>query len=275
MSKNWFITGTSSGFGRLMTESLLVRGDRVAATLRKVEALDDLKAQHGERLWAARLDVTDAAAVRRVMDQAFQDLGRIDVVVNNAAYGLVGAAEELTDDQVRLQIDTNLIGSIQVIRAALPHLRAQGGGRVLQVSSEGGQIAYPAFSLYHATKWGIEGFVEAVAQEVAPFGIMFTLAEPGPTRTDFGAKIVSPPAMAAYDGTPAGEVRRMVVGRAFPFSEPQGIVQAMIDSADQSPAPRRLVMGNGAYSRVRAALVDRLSALDAQKDIALAADSTG
>ena len=208
MSKNWFITGTSSGFGRLMTERLLARGDRVAATLRKVEALDDLKAQHGERLWVARLDVTDAAAVRRVMDQAFQDLGRIDVVVNNAAYGLVGAAEELTDDQVRLQIDTNLIGSIQVIRAALPHLRAQGGGRVLQVSSEGGQIAYPAFSLYHATKWGIEGFVEAVAQEVAPFGITFTLAEPGPTRTDFGAKIVSPPARcgAWWSGAPSRSV---------------------------------------------------------------------
>jgi NAD(P)-dependent dehydrogenase (short-subunit alcohol dehydrogenase family) len=275
MSKTWFITGTSSGFGRLMTESLLARGDRVAATLRKVEILDDLKVQHGERLWVTRLDVTDATAIRRVVDQAFQDLGRIDVVVNNAAYGLVGAAEELTDDQVRLQIDTNLVGSIQVIRAALPHLREQGGGHVLQLSSEGGQIAYPAFSLYHATKWGIEGFVEAVAQEVAPFGITFTLAEPGPTRTDFGAKIVSPPALAAYNHTPVGEVRRMVAGRAFPFSEPQGIVNAMIASVDQDPVPRRLVMGDGAYSRVRATLVERLSALDAQKDIALAVDSTG
>jgi NAD(P)-dependent dehydrogenase (short-subunit alcohol dehydrogenase family) len=275
MSKTWFITGTSSGFGRLMTESLLARGDRVAATLRKVEILDDLKVQHGERLWVTRLDVTDATAIRRVVDQAFQDLGRIDVVVNNAAYGLVGAAEELTDDQVRLQIDTNLVGSIQVIRAALPHLREQGGGHVLQLSSEGGQIAYPAFSLYHATKWGIEGFVEAVAQEVAPFGITFTLAEPGPTRTDFGAKIVSPPALAAYNHTPVGEVRRMVAGRAFPFSEPQGIVNAMIASVDQDPVTRRLVMGDGAYSRVRATLVERLSALDAQKDIALAVDSTG
>ncbi len=274
MSKTWFITGTSSGFGRMMTETLLARGDRVAATLRKVDVLDDLKAQHGERLWVTRLDVTDATAVRRVVGQAFQDLGRIDVVVNNAAYGLVGAAEELTDDQVRLQVDTNLIGSIQVIRAALPHLRAQGGGHVLQVSSEGGQIAYPAFSLYHATKWGIEGFVEAVAQEVSPFGITFTLAEPGPTRTDFGAKIVSAPALAAYDGTPAGEVRRMVAGRAFPSSAPEGIVHAMIASADQDPPPRRLVMGNGAYSRVRAALVDRLCALDAQQDIALAVDGT-
>ena len=275
MSKTWFITGTSSGFGRLLTETLLARGDRVSATLRKVEALDGLKARYGERLRVARLDVTDATATRRVVDQAFQDLGRIDVVVNNAAYGLVGAAEELTDDQIRLQVDTNLIGSIQVIRAALPHLRAQGGGRILQVSSEGGQIAYPAFGVYHATKWGIEGFVEAVAQEVAPFGITFTLAEPGPTRTAFGANIVSPPALAAYGDTPAGEVRRMVADRAFPSSEPQGIVHAMIDSADRTPAPRRLVMGGGAHSRIRAALVDRLAELDAQEGIALAAEGIG
>ena len=275
MGKTWFITGTSSGFGRLMTESLLARGDHVAATLRRVEALDDLKAQHGGRLWVARLDVTDATAVRQVMDRAFGELGRVDVIVNNAAYGLVGAAEELTDAQIRQQVDTNLIGSIQVIRAALPHLRAQGGGRILQVSSEGGQLAYPAFSLYHATKWGIEGFVEAVAQEVAPFDITFTLAEPGPTRTDFGANIVSPPALAVYDGTPVGAVRRAVAERSLQFSEPAGLVEAMIDSVDRSPAPRRLVMGSGAYARVRAALLERLSALDAQKDIALGADGAG
>ena len=118
--------------------------------------------------------------------------------VNNAAYGLFGAAEEVSDDQIRHQIDTNLIGSFQVIRAVLPHLRAQGGGRVLQVSSEGGQIAYPNFSLYHATKWGIEGFVEAVAQEVAPFDIEFTIAEPGPAKTSFGSGMVSPPPMDVY-----------------------------------------------------------------------------
>jgi NADP-dependent 3-hydroxy acid dehydrogenase YdfG len=152
MPKSWFITGTSSGFGRMLTEKLLARGDRVAATLRKLNALDDLKAHYGDNLWVASLDVTNTEAVRRVVDRAFSDMGRIDVVVNNAGYGLFGAAEEVSDDQIRHQIDTNLIGSIQVIRAALPHLRAQGSGRVLQVSSEGGQIAYPNFSLYHATK---------------------------------------------------------------------------------------------------------------------------
>ena len=167
-----------------------------------------------------------------------------------------------------------LLGSIQVIRAALPHLRAQGGGRVLQVSSEGGQITYPNFSLYHAGKWGVEGFVEAVVQEVQPFGVEFTLVEPGPTRTNFGAGLVSPPAMAVYDATPAGDVRRAVASGAFPIlGDVNKMAQAIIDCADRSPAPRRLTLGASAYASIRAALTDRIAALDAQKDIALSADA--
>ncbi len=274
MSRSWFITGASSGFGRLLTENLLARGERVVATLRATDALDDLKAQAGDRLRIAKLDLTDTDAIRRVVDRAVADLGRLDVVVSNAGYGLFGAAEEVGDDQIRHQIDTNLIGSIQLIRAALPHLRAQGGGRILQVSSEGGQIAYPCFSLYHATKWGIEGFVEAVAQEVAPFGIAFTLVEPGPTRTAFGAKRVSAPEMAAYRETPAGAMRRAVEGggaagaAAFAYDEPGWMVEAMIAAADQTPAPLRLTLGAGSYERVAAALEARRAALEAQKDIA-------
>ena len=272
MTKTWFITGTSSGFGRVLTEKLLARGDRVAATLRRVAALDDLKVPHGDRLWVAPLDVTDTAAVRRVVDRAFDEMGRIDVVVNNAGYALFGAAEEAGDDQIRHQIDTNLVGSIQVIRAALPHLRAQGGGRILQLSSEGGQIAYPNFSLYHTTKWGIEGFVEAVAQEVAPFGIEFTIVEPGPTRTNFGGGLVSPPQLAVYEDTPAGAVRRAIASGAFAIvGDVAKMVEVMIDSVG-GPAPRRLTLGRGAYASVRAALVDRLAALDAQKEIALSTD---
>jgi NAD(P)-dependent dehydrogenase (short-subunit alcohol dehydrogenase family) len=272
--KTWFITGTSSGFGRILTEQLLGRGDRVAATLRRVDALDDLKAQYGDHLWVAALDVTDTAAVRTVIDRAFADLGRIDVVVNNAGYGLFGAGEEVSDEQIRQQIDTNLIGSIQVIRAALPHLRAQGGGRILQVASEGGQIAYPNFSVYHATKWGIEGFVEAVAQEVAPFQIAFTIVEPGPTATGFGPGLVSPPPMAVYDETPAGEMRRAIANRTLAVTgDPLKMARAMIASVDRTPAPRRLTLGSTAYTSIRAALEDRLAALDAQKDIALSTDA--
>ncbi|KZD24276.1 SDR family oxidoreductase [Tardiphaga robiniae] len=273
-SATWFITGTSSGFGRALTEQLLARGDRVAATLRKLNALDDLKAQYGDRLWIATLDVTDTAAVRGVVDRAFAELGRIDVVVNNAGYGLVGAGEEVSDDQIRHQIDTNLIGSIQVIRAALPHLRAQGGGRILQLSSAGGQIAFPALGLYHASKWGIEGFVEAVAQEVAPFNIALTLVEPGATQTDFGSSLVAAPPTPAYDATPAGEIRRAFAANMFPVvGDASKMAQAMIDCAARSPAPRRLALGSDTYTMVRAALVERLAALDAQKDIALATDA--
>ncbi len=274
MTKAWFITGTSSGLGRLLTEKLLARGDRVAATLRRVDALDDLHARYGDQLWVAPLDVTDTDAVRDVTDRAFAALGRIDVVVSNAAYGRFGAAEELTDEQIRHQIDTNLIGSIQVIRSALPHLRAQGGGRILQVSSEGGQIAYPNFSLYHASKWAIEGFVESVAQEVAPFGIAFTIVEPGPARTSFSAGLVSPSPMAIYDDTPAGEVRRAVAAGAFALrGDPGKMVDAMIASADREPAPRRLLLGRDAYARVRAALVARVAALDEQRDIAMSTEA--
>lgn len=269
--QTWFITGTSSGFGRILTEKLLQRGDRVAATVRQASTLAELKSQYGDRLWVATLDLTNTAAIRRVVDSAFAELGRIEVVVSNAAYGLFGAAEEVTDEQIRHQLDTNLLGSIQLIRAALPHLRAQGGGRIMQLSSAGGQTTYPNFSLYHATKWGIEGFAETVAKEVAPFNIGVTIVEPGATPTNFGSGLVSGPLLAAYEHTPAGDVRRAVATGSFPiFGDADKMVQAMLDSADQHPAPLRLALGRDTYTDVRAALVARLAALDAQQDLALA-----
>jgi NAD(P)-dependent dehydrogenase (short-subunit alcohol dehydrogenase family) len=269
--KTWFITGTSSGFGRKVTEKLLQRGDRVAATVRQVSAFAELKAQYGDRLWVAALDLTDSEAIRRVVDTAFTELGRIDVVMSNAAYGLFGAAEEVTDEQIRHQIDTNLVGSIQLIRAALPHLRAQGGGRILQLSSAGGQTTYPNFGLYHATKWGIEGFCETVAKEVASFNIGVTIVEPGATHTNFGAGLVHAPVLAAYDQTPAGDVRRGLFNGDFPIpGDADKMAQAILDSADQYPAPLRLALGPDTYADVRAALVARLADLDAQRDTALA-----
>lgn len=276
MQTTWFITGTSSGLGRELTEQLLARGDRVAATLRQPHALADLQERYGDRLWIARLDVTDSTAVRQVMADAFAALGRIDVVVSNAAYALFGAGEELGDAQIEQQIATNLTGSIQVIRAALPHLRAQGGGRILQVSSEGGQIAYPNFSLYHATKWGIEGFVESVAQEVASFGIGITLVEPGPARTGFASALVSAEPMAVYDDTPAGAVRRGIADGSFAIrGDAVKMVTAMLDCAQQSPAPRRLVLGATAYTQVRAALLARVAELEAQRTVALSTEIDG
>ncbi len=177
-------------------------------TVRREGALADLQTEHGDRLAVTMLDLTDKVGIRAAVDDAFGRMGRIDVAVSNAGYGLFGAAEELTDAQIDHQIATNLTGSIQFIRAVIPHLRRQGGGRIVQVSSEGGQIAYPSFSLYHATKWGIEGFIESVVQEVAPFGIDFIIAEPGPTGTNFGASLVRAASMDIYHDTPAGAVRR-------------------------------------------------------------------
>ncbi len=273
MAKTWLITGTSSGLGRAMVEQLLERGDRVAATVRRDDALADLRQTHGERLRVVTLDLTDTAGLRAAVAETFRRLGRIDVVVSNAAYGLVGAAEELSDAQIERQIATNLTGTIQFIRAVLPALRQQGGGRIVQVSSEGGQTTYPAFSLYHATKWGIEGFVEAVAKEVKPFGIDFLLAEPGPTATNFGAGIDLAPPLAAYDQTPAGEVRRAVQGRTFAIYGDAGrTVAAILAAADAEKPPFRLPLGSTAYENLTRELTGRLAEIQAQRDVAFSAD---
>ncbi|PPT24498.1 short-chain dehydrogenase/reductase, partial [Xanthomonas arboricola] len=176
--------------------------------------------------------------------------------------------------QVRDLIDTNLIGSITLIQAALPHLRRQGGGHVVQVSSEGGQIAYPGFSLYHASKWGIEGFIEAAAQEVAGFGIHFTLAEPGPARTNFGASLVRTDIPSDYRGTPVDTLSRALDDGSWVIvGDPQRMVAAMIACTEASPPPFRLVMGTAAYHAIREALTTRLAALEDQRDIALSTDS--
>lgn len=273
MAKTYFITGASSGFGRLMAERLLERGDRVVATVRRAEVLADLADVHGDSLRVETLELTDTSRIRTVVERAFADMGRIDVVVSNAGYGLFGAAEELDDTDIDRQIATNLTGSIQLIRSALPHLRAQGGGRIVQLSSEGGQIAYPAFSLYHATKWGIEGFVESVAKEVAPFGIDFLLVEPGPTRTNFVEGLSRAEPMAVYDDTPAGAIRDGLANGAFGVLADAGkSVAAMIDAMEAERPPLRLTLGSGAFNSISKALSARLEALEAQQDVAVAAD---
>lgn len=271
--KTWFITGTSTGLGRLLAEKLLDQGHRVAATVRKPDALTELKERYGDRLWVDILDVTDTQAIRKVVNRAFTELGRIDVVVNNAGYALFGAAEESTDEQIRHQIDTNLIGSIQVIRAALPHLRTQGGGHILQLSSSAGQTVYPSFSYYNASKWAIEGFCETLAMEVAPFHINVTIVEPGAHQTSFGAGMVTSPVMEAYEQTIVGDMRRMIAAANFTIrGDVNKSTQAMIDVVKVSPVPRRLALGGDAYQHIRASLVARLEELDAQKELALASE---
>lgn len=271
--KTWLITGASSGIGLIMTTRLLQRGDRVVACGRRAAPFEPLQQQAGDRLRVALFDMTDTAAMRRELEAAFAAVGRIDTVVSNAGYGLFGAAEELSDAQIERQISTNLTASIQLVRAALPHLRAQGGGRIVQVSSEGGQVAYPNFSLYHATKWGIEGFLDAVAQEVAPFGIDIIIAEPGPTETGFAQGLDHAAALAAYDATPAGDMRRALANGAFEIKgDAERTVEAILQVADAAQPRRRIALGSTAYDNIHRALTARLDDLVAQKALTLTAD---
>ena len=265
----WFVTGASRGFGRELTEQLLARGHRVAATLRRPEQLDDLAARYQDQLWVRALDVTDTAQLRHVMAAAFADLGRVDVVVSNAGLGVFGAAEDLTDEQVETMIATNLTASIQLARAAVPHLRDQGGGRLLQLSSMGGHIAFPAFSMYHATKWGIEGFYESLAVEVEPFGIRTTLVEPGMIRSTFYEAATRVPVSAPYRGTPAD--RSPIPVEQMPGDQAK-VVAAMIEAGLSPEPPRRLLLGSDAYRLVRDALAARLAEVEAQEERAAATD---
>ena len=268
----WFVTGASRGFGRELTEQLLARGHRVAATLRHPEQLDELATRYGDRLWVRALDVTATGQLRRILREAFTELGRVDVVVSNAGYGVFGAAEDLTDEQVEAMIATNLTASIQLARAAVPLLRAQGGGRLMQLSSMGGHIAFPAFSMYHATKWGIEGFYEALAQEIEPFGIRAILVEPGMIRTSFYDAATRVPASEPYRDGPAD--REPIPLDRMPGNQAK-VVTAMIDAALSADPPRRLLLGSDAYRLVHQGLAGRLAAVEEQKDLAGATDVDG
>src|SRR5690242_14930680 len=272
--RTWFITGVNSGFGRHLSEQLLERGDRIAGTIRKDGSADDLKGKYGDRFWTAHLDVTDVPEVKAVVDRAFAELGRIDVIVSNAGYGLFGAAEELTDGQIDHIIATNLTGSIQVIRAALPHLRAQGGGRIIQISTYGGQAAFPGGSMYHATKWGIEGFCESLAQEVAPFGIGVTIVEPGGARTEFrygSARVAE--LMPEYDGNPAHAFLRMLdPANGLAPGDPARMATRIIESVDHHPAPLRIVLGSQALQATIDALRARLADFETQTELAASTD---
>ncbi|WP_158884395.1 SDR family oxidoreductase [Rhodanobacter sp. L36] len=266
--RTWLITGVNSGFGRHMTEQLLARGDRVAGTVRQMEAMNDLKQKYGDQLWLSHLDMTDTSEIQQVVDQAFAQLGRIDVLVSNAGYGLFGAAEELSDEQIIHQLNTNLVGPIMLIRAALPHLRAQGGGRILGLSTFGGQATLPGGSLYHASKWGLEGFLDSIGLELAPFNIGVTIIEPGGARTNFrGGSVKLGKQMDAYKGTPAAFVYVMIKDTSRPApGDPEKVSAKIIASVDQEPAPKRIVMGSDAYTIIQKALSDRLASIEAQKD---------
>ncbi len=240
-SKTWFISGTSRGFGREWTKAALERGDRVAATARDTSTLDDLKAEHGDALLALILDVTDREAAFGAVKQAHEHFGRLDIVVNNAGYGHFGMVEEISEHEARAQIETNLFGALWVTQSALPLLREQRGGHIVQVSSIGGISAFAGVGIYHASKWALEGISQALAQEVKEFGINVTLVEPGGFSTDW-----SGPSAKRSDPNPAydGLRERQQQWRASNVpGDPTASAAAIMRVVDADPPPLRVFFG--------------------------------
>ena len=273
--RTWFVTGSSSGLGRALVTELLARGETVAATARDPEALSDLRSPSGAAPWTARLDVTDPERIRQVVDDAAGALGRIDVAISNAGVGLFGAAEEATAEQIDRQIDTNLTGPIHLARALLPHMRAQGGGRIIQISSVGGQATSPGMALYHASKWGVEGFFESLSAEVKSFGIGVTIVEPGAVSTDFAGRSKDvTAALPDYRRNPATSVRRAVEAGFLKYpGDVRKMALAILDAADRPEAPLRVTLGSDAYQLIRDSLTARLANLEDQKDLAESTDT--
>lgn len=275
MSRTWLITGISSGFGKALTEQLLAKGDTVIGTVRiKKDDIKELEKQYPETLDVEHLDVTDVNEIREVVNNAIAKHGRIDVLINNAGYGLFGAAEELNDEEINKILATDLTGSIQMIRSVIPQMRKQGGGRIIQISSYGGQVAYPGNSMYHAAKFGIEGFCESVAQEVAPFNIGVTIIEPGGARTEFryGSAHVAN-LMPEYDDTPTHAFLKMLdPANGLAPGDPAKMATRIIETVDQNPAPLHVVLGSQALQATIDRLSKRLDEYEGEIDLAASTD---
>lgn len=268
--KTWFITGTSRGFGREWTQAALERGDRVAATARHLDSLNDLVERFGDRILPLRLDVNDRAAGFAAVKAAHEHFGRLDVIVNNAGYGLFGAIEEVSEAQARAQIETNLFGALWVTQAALPYLREQGSGHILQVSSIGGVGAFPLIGMYNASKWGLEGFSEALSQEVEPFGIKVTLIEPGGFDTDWsGSSAIHAEQISDYDSLRDAQKKRPGSTKS---GDPTASSAAILKLVDAEHPPLRLLFGEFATQLAPKLYEQRLKVWAEWEDVARAAD---
>lgn len=272
MKRNWLITGVSSGFGYEMTKQLLEKGDTVIGTVRNTSKVTDLIEEYKNTFDCVILDVTDTDAVKQTVKNAFEKHGRVDVVVSNAGYGMFGCVEELNDDEINHIVATNLMGSIHLLKAAVPYMRKQGGGRLIQMSSYGGQVAYAANSMYHATKFGIEGFCEALAQEVSQFNIGVTIVEPGGARTEFrygSAKVAK--LMPEYESC-HGFLNMLDASKGLAPGDPAKMAQRIIESVDKNPAPMRMVLGSQALSSTIERLNERVADYETQKELAASTD---
>ncbi|HUP91240.1 MAG TPA: oxidoreductase [Solimonas sp.] len=270
----WLITGCSKGLGRTLAAEVLARGDRVVATARNASSLAALAAEAPARVLALALDVTDQARVGEVVQQATERFGRIDVLVNNAGYGLAGAVEEVSDAEARAQMETNFFGALACTRAVLPGMRARKSGHILQISSIAGFAATPGLGIYNASKFALEGFSEALAQEVAPLGIRVTIVEPGPFRTDWaGPSLIAArtelPDYAATAGRTRGYLRQVSGQQA---GDPQRAARAMIQVVESAEPPLRLPLGAIALGRVRGKLAAVATEVEAWQAVGLGAD---
>ncbi len=254
--KTWLITGTSSGFGEAWTRAALDRGDQVAATVLSGGSPDALADRSGDRLLRLTLDVRDRDACRDAVEQAIHRFGSVDVAVNNAGYGQLGMIEELSESEVREQLETNLMGPIWITQSVLPHMRAKGSGRILQVSSIGGVMAYPFFGAYSASKWGLEAFSQSLAAEVRQFGIHVTLIEPVGYATNWwGPNLRQSSPLAPY-----AALRETMQSRWDPAARrpPDTTSVDILRLADMEDPPLRVMLGEGGLSRVEVEYASRL-----------------
>ena len=264
-SKVWFITGSSKGFGHIWAEAALARGDRVAATARNTDTVKDLVDAYGDNVLAIALDVTDKAAVDAAVNRAHDHFGRLDVVVNNAGFGLFGTVEEVSEAQARAQIETNLFGALWVTKAALPLMRAQGSGHIIQVSSIGGVNAFPLLGLYHASKWGLEGFTQSLAGEVGRFGIKVTLVEPTGYTTDWaGASSVQASQIPAYDWVRTAREEGWANVRR---GDPEATGPAILEIVDAAEPPLRVFFGDGPLEMIKTEYASRIAGWEQWNDL--------
>ncbi len=271
MTKNWFITGASRGFGREWTIAALERGDKVAATARKLDTLSDLVDKYGENILPLELDVTDREADFAAVARAHDVFGSLDVVINNAGYGQFGFIEELSEKDVRDQLETNVFGALWVTQAALPFLRKQGSGHIIQVSSIGGISAFPMIGAYHASKWALEGFSQSLAQEVKPFGINVTLIEPGGFSTDWAG-----PSARIADELPDykdlhARVNEARAGQAAGRGDPTATGAAVLKIVDAAEPPLRIFFGKSPLGVAKADYASRIETWEKWNDVSVEA----
>ncbi|NDU75517.1 SDR family NAD(P)-dependent oxidoreductase [Actinomadura sp. DSM 109109] len=275
--KVWLITGTSRGLGREFAKAALSRGDRVAAVARNTASLDDLVAAHGDAVLPLSMDVTDRPAVFEGVKRAGEHFGRLDVIVNNAGHAQVGAIEELTERELRDQMETNLFGAVWVVQAALPYLREQRSGHIVQLSSAAGLIAMPLGGAYHASKWALEGLNEALAAEVAEFGVKVTIIEPGgfATRDDKNPDPLANGHMARNDPAYDGLRRRLgAFASKQPAGDPAAAAQTLLRIVDSDAPPLRVLFGQGFYPMIQRAYEDRLQMWADGQELSAAAHGT-